>query len=191
MAFGLLLALNHAQPTFDPSLLVLLGGCTFVALRLCNILIRHTDPFTPVQLYVWEKLTCLCMTHPHREVGILATGTGGTHTHASDGGREESEGVPGERSDVTVQSVMLGKEGVDEDGSRVQQIPESLRQRKVLKSVGDESSAEHANTEGIEEGGEEVSEGGEGGKDSQGEEPATIGSGGGGDGGDDDHLKRD
>ena len=33
---------------------------------------RSVDPFMTPQGYTWQLLTCLSVTHPHREVGIMA-----------------------------------------------------------------------------------------------------------------------
>lgn len=91
LAFGLLLAYNHAHSTFDPSPLVLLGGCALAGVRLWALRVGSVDPFLTSQSAAWRVLTSLSVTHPHREVGIMSGGQGGLNIETTSKQKHENE----------------------------------------------------------------------------------------------------
>ena len=74
---GMLLAYNHMYLMFDPAHLVLLGGCVMVGFKLWILRVGNIDPFLIPQDFTWKVATSLSITHPHREVGIVAMGAKG------------------------------------------------------------------------------------------------------------------
>lgn len=90
--FSLLLAYNHTHSLMDPALLVLLGGCVLVGMKLWSLQVRSIDPFMTPQGFAWQLLTCLSVTHPHREVGIMTKEKGGVNVGSqnSESTREDS-----------------------------------------------------------------------------------------------------
>lgn len=70
-----MLACNHCYSLVDPALLVLMGGCLMVSVRLWNNQVRTIDPFLSPQGVAWQLLTCLSASHAHRDVeGVVGGG---------------------------------------------------------------------------------------------------------------------
>ncbi len=70
LLLGLVLAYNHAHPTFDPTHLVLLSGCVFVVIKLWYRQVANFDPFLLSQSSIWGILTYLSIAHPLRDVAV-------------------------------------------------------------------------------------------------------------------------
>ena len=57
------------------------------------VLVRSVDPFASTQGLAWQLLTCLSVSHPHRDVGVVARRKEGAGLAARGHGNNDGKGA--------------------------------------------------------------------------------------------------
>lgn len=82
-----------------------------VGVKLFELHFHSIDPFRSSQDYAWRLLTCLSMTHPHREVGLMTWGSIGEGSREKEGGDKGTKNGSGSTEKDSV--VDSSKEAVE------------------------------------------------------------------------------